>query len=294
MNIQDKTFLLLEQTGLNWTVKKEELFSNDMKPTESFGVFRNDTNGWLGTVGHRYRPMQNYELAETIIEATESIDLVASDGGVLAKGKKVYLQSQLPDEYIGNSGVKRMITALNSHDGSTQIGFGSTSTVVICENTFFKAYQDVAKIRHTQSYKEKVQTCIHDLKKVLGLDQILMEQFKRMADVELKDEAIERVIRKIFTVDPNLSQENVSTRKFNQVNDFAKALYTEKNLEGNTLWALFNAVTRYTNHVITPVNKDDKLNHLMIGSGYKISNIGFDEIMEYISERTPQNHFILS
>ena len=39
---QEKTFELLQSTGLNWTVKKEELVSKDGKPTESYGIFKSD------------------------------------------------------------------------------------------------------------------------------------------------------------------------------------------------------------------------------------------------------------
>jgi hypothetical protein len=57
---QEKTFDLLEATGLNWTVSKELLTSSDGKITESFGMFRSDNKEWLGTVGNRYKAMQNF------------------------------------------------------------------------------------------------------------------------------------------------------------------------------------------------------------------------------------------
>ena len=57
--MHEKTFNLLEATGLNWTVNKLPLYSKDGLTTESFGIFRNDNNNWLGTVGKRYEEMQN-------------------------------------------------------------------------------------------------------------------------------------------------------------------------------------------------------------------------------------------
>ena len=66
-NLNEKTFNLLEAAGLNWTVSKESLTTIDGKDTESFGIFRSDNKEWLGTVVNRYTPMQNFELAETVI-----------------------------------------------------------------------------------------------------------------------------------------------------------------------------------------------------------------------------------
>lgn len=51
MNLENQTFDLLEQTKTNWTVNKLPLISQEGLSTESYGIFRNDTNLWLGTVG---------------------------------------------------------------------------------------------------------------------------------------------------------------------------------------------------------------------------------------------------
>jgi phage/plasmid-like protein (TIGR03299 family) len=293
MTTQEKTFNLLEATGLNWTVNKAELFSAEGLQTESFGIFRNDNSDWLGTVGKKYVPMQNYELAETIIEATEGVGLTTNKGGMLKGGRKIYLQAALPDEFIGRSGVKRNITALNSHDGSSSIGFGSSSTVVVCENTFYRAYKGLDKFRHFSSASDNIRNAVADLRKALELDQSLMDSFKRMADMEMKDEIVEKVIRKLFAVDPSSSQKEHSSRKVNQINAFASALNKEIQLEGKTVWALFNGVTRYTNHIAAPTGSEKKSEHLMTGAGYKMSNVAYDTIMGWVLENSHKDLIFL-
>jgi phage/plasmid-like protein (TIGR03299 family) len=292
MTKQEQTFNLLEATGLNWSVNKLELFSAEGLQTESFGIFRNDNSQWLGTVGKKYVPMQNWELAETIIEATQGVGLTTNKGGMLKDGAKIYLQAALPDEFIGRSGVKRNITALNSHDGSTSIGFGSSSTVVVCENTFYRAYKGLDKFRHFSSASDNIKNAVADLRKALELDQSLMDNFKRMADMEMKDEIVERVITKLFAVDPSSSQKDHSTRKVNQINAFAGALNKEIQLEGKTIWGLFNGVTRYTNHIASPTEKEKKNDYLMTGGGYKMSNVAYDTIMSWILENTAKKELV--
>lgn len=288
-NLNEKTFDLLEASGLNWTVTKEELLTRDEKPTESFGVFRSDNDQWLGTVGNRYTPMQNFELAETIIQASEGLNLVTTRGGVFSGGKKVFMQVELPKVNIGMGNVERWLTALTSHDGSTSTGFGSTHSVVKCSNIFHRVHKGLDKFRHTESASARVQMAMQDLRKAMQLDNSLMDNFKRMADIELKDEMIESVIRKMFNVDPMIKQDAVSTRKRNQVETFAQSLTTEIHLEGKTLWGLFNGVTRFTNHDSKTFKSiEDKNEYLMSGGGFKTSNVAFNDIMKWVEKHTIQ------
>ena len=76
--------------------------------------------------------------------------------------------------------------------------------------------------------------------------------------------------------------------------DFAQAYNIERDLEGDTLWGLFNAVTRYTNHMASPNDKDRKLDYLMTGTGYNINNVAYDTIMAWIENNTAQKVFTLA
>lgn len=131
MNLQNETFELLEQTASNWTVNKLPLASQEGLPTESFGIFRNDNNLWLGTIGKQYEPIQNFEIAETLIATTDEISN-SHKGGLLNNGKKVFYQTEIDPVAIDKDEVKRYLTILNSHDGSSSIGFGFSNTVVVC------------------------------------------------------------------------------------------------------------------------------------------------------------------
>lgn len=287
-SVQEKTFEILENTGLNWSVKKEALQSISGKPTGSNGIFRNDNGLWLGTVGDRYETFQNSEMVEMIVQASEGIGLSTNRGGMLFNGKKVYVQMTLPDEFVGKSNVKRHLTALNSHDGTSSIGFGSANTVVVCQNTFFKAYGEVEKIRHTQSMKARVENAIKSLRIALGLDEKLMVNYKRMADEQLNDEIVMRVVKKIFNADIDAKQSEVSTRKQNLIKSFSDSVEKSIEEQGKTIWALFNGVTRYYNHVSAPEGEDRKVEYLYSANGARYSNMAFDTIMQYIEENTAE------
>lgn len=293
MTTNEKVFNLLEQTSTNWNANKIELQSIEGHKTGSYGIFRSDNGGWLGTVRDRYEVTQNAALAQLLVEATDSLELEIVKGGMLKGGSKVFYQIGLPDEYIGNSGVKRYLSALNSHDGSTSIGLGSTNTVVICQNTFARAMRELNKVRHTQTSAGRLKVIIDNIREAITADNKMMEQFKRMADITANDEMVERVINKLFRVDAKEDKASeASTRKRNQIMTFAGNLNTEFNLEGKTVWGLFNAVTRYTNHHAAPKEESKKLDYLMLGGGARMSNLAFDELLKYVEGNTAELHFI--
>lgn len=295
MTTEEKTFNLLESTGLNWSVTKQPLFTKLGLETKSHGIFRGAD--WIGTVGERYTPLQNSELAMTIVKASEGVGVDVTKGGELGGGRKVYLQAELPEAFVGRGNVKRYITALNSHDGSTSIGFGSSNTVIYCQNTFHRAYKGLNHFKHTFNAQARIDVAIKDLRLALNLDQQLITNYKRMAELPLKDEAIERVIRKIFKIELSDKPEDATERQKQKVEQFGRAVQKSIEEQGNTIWALFNGVTRYTNHVLPEYLREYRRNSetngenirnesLMSGRGYEISNMGFDEIMAYVEENS--------
>lgn len=287
----ERVFDTLEKTKTNWTVNKLPLVSApDLMPTGSYGIFRSDNNEWLGTVKHRYAAYQNHALVELLLEATDSLNLNVSKGGVLNGGRKVFYQIALPDEHVGNSGLKRYVTALNSHDGSSCIGLGSTNTVIVCQNTFFKAHREVTRIKHHTNAADRLREMAEQIRASITRDETIVTTFKRMAEVQLKDEMIRRVVDAVFKTDGG---KDISQRRKNQVTVFAGNLQTEVNTHGSNIWALFNAVTRYTNHHAAPRSADGKLDYVMNGTGQQLSNLAFNELLEYVDARSWDNELVL-
>ena len=267
--IYNKTFELLTDTKTNWGVTKKPLTCPDGYPTESFGIYRNDNNKWLGTVGKTYEMMQNATLAENIIEASMEIS-EKFRGGELYGGKKVYYQAQLQDEQIANDTIKRYITGLNSHDGSSSIGFGFTNTVVVCQNTFYMAMKEVNRFRHSASAHQRVELAREEIRRTLKAESSLMDNYKRMADTKISSVVTKRVVADLFKFleeDFDKDVKDFSTKKVNDLSKFNKILESELKSHGSTLWGLFNAVTWKTNH--QDVKGDKGLENVMVGTGYR-------------------------
>lgn len=287
ISIEERVFNILEATNTNWSANKLPLVSSpDKYPTGSYGIFRSDNKAWLGSVKDRYLPMQNADLLTFLLQATDMLELEVTRGGCLDGGRRIYYQIELPKEHIGKSDVKRWVTGLNHHDGSRSIAFGSSNTVVVCSNTFHRAYRELQKVRHTGNSYTIVKQLAMDLRERIEADNGLMTTFKRMADIPMRDEMVERVINKLFGVEQDDRISELHGKRRNNIETFADSLTKEIQLEGKTVWGLFNAVTRYTNHHAAPQQDEKKESYLMVGRGAVLSNLAYDELMSYVDQNT--------
>tara|TARA_B100000900_G_scaffold15467_1_gene12254 strand:+ start:4523 stop:5419 length:897 start_codon:yes stop_codon:yes gene_type:complete len=281
MDNNERIFNTLYNTGTAWSVIKEPLFTQDGKQTNSYGLFRSDTNQWLSTVGKRYVPMQNAELAEIMVKIQQRFGGEIK-GRAMGKieGQKIYYQLSLDNYNINGDVLKRHITCLNSHNGSHAIGFGSTNTVISCSNTFHMAMKDLTKFRHTESASKRLEIAVKEFEKALILDENLMLTYKAMNRVPVDQTIIANVMQKVMKINPNDKVAETSTRKKNQLDGFTYALSKEFENKGNTLWGLFNGVTYYTNHI-----ENKGIDNLMTGSGYKKNLIAFKTIEDQLIEK---------
>jgi hypothetical protein len=284
----DQRLDVLNKFDLNWNVVKLPLFSNlgeNVLETNSFGVFRTDTNKWLGTHGKNYTPLQNFDLINTVLTASQDIqdfNLKDVKAGVFLNGRKIYIQLPIQDETIGASKVQRWITALNSHDGSTSIAFGSQQTVIICQNTFYKAYRQLNKVRHNLNMSQKLKSMVEDLNTSLVLDKLMVDVFKSWVDKPITSNQVTAVLNSIVSLDGTEDMTNISTRKDNQIKKINESFETEFATQGENLWGLFNGVTRYTNHNMSPNKSQNAIKEsLTFGQGAKINETAFNQIYAF-------------
>ena len=289
MTTEEIIFEVLEATKLNWTCSKKEIYFNATEDQslvipDKYAVMRSDNNQPLGIVGNQYEFLQNHEMVEVVYNAGKELfdqNLMVKHpwnnastlgnfgniaGGSLRQGKAVFTQLELPDAYVGKSGIKRYISVTNHHDGTKSLGFGTTNQVICCSNTFAIANKELSKIRHTGSMLDRIDEAVISLRRMMLFEEDQIKTFEKASKIDLKKSHIEDVMGILFGKD-NLGKQ-VSTRMQNQATVFAHDLDKSVDEQGSTLWALFNAVTRYTNHSRTAKDKDYSL---MFGTDAKIN-----------------------
>ena len=272
---------LLNKHGLAWSVIEEPLFSQSGLPTTNIGLFRSDNNAHIGTHTSRYNTCQNAELAKLLVYACSPIadlNLEGSRGGEFFGGRKIFFQIPLPNTEIGTTKVNRYLTALNSFDGSTAVALGSCQTVVVCQNTFWKAYRssDISKVGHYATMKSKLESLTEQIHFAMEKDEEQVAIFNKMYEIEINDSDIKFLTHKIFNV---MDEHNIGTRKENRMAKFQNDLQLEFAEQGKNAWGLFNGVTRYTNHSIKENQSfNGKMANVICGTGAKINSLAFEHL----------------
>jgi phage/plasmid-like protein (TIGR03299 family) len=280
---------ILTQAKADWTVTKHPLLGPDGQATPGYGIFRDDNQECLGVVGSKYTPTQNAHMAETLMEAAGRNNVKIERAGMLGKGHKVYFQISLPDVKIGGSDSKRFLTALNSHDGSAPIGFGATNVVVVCANTYFAAMKDMTRIKHTANSNIRLQEIMAKMKTSLDQEERMIERMIEMSKTTISKDAITDDF--LISI---IGGDDETSRTKNRLSMLRAAMTPEFNTHGETAYAMFNAVTRYTNHMLNYKDVEAKRQALMSGVAFRTNQKAFDVIESSFLRTLPTHHSLIN
>jgi phage/plasmid-like protein (TIGR03299 family) len=258
---------VLNQTGLNWKVRLENIQTQSgIILPEHKAIVRDDTNDVLSVRSNSYHPYQNEQLIELLDKVSNQTGLQIHKGGEFKKGARVYVQLKSNDLTLGNDKIEGFLTGINSFDGSTSLAFGPSNITISCQNSFFAAFSQIdTKIRHTSGMEIKIDEICRRLEGTLEDERRLFNQIVELSETRFDDIIKDRVTRKLFDIKPEVNlrdEEQVSSRKSNQLSKFYVDLRGELAQKGDNLWGLFSGVTKYTTH---SVSKNDNTENKMFG-----------------------------
>ena len=242
---------ILNETGLNWTVRTEGLQTTDsgIILPDKIAVIREDKSISIGNHGKGYVPFQNEELLELLFQIASHTGLELHSGGLFKDGGKVFIQMKSDDLRIKNDKVEGFVTGINSFDGSTALSFGTSHNTVSCSNTFWLVYKQMqTKMKHSLNMHPKIDLILENIDKLIKEEKENFRIIERMADVRMSDEVKDLVIRKMFDLTKEEKLDELSTNKKNKLQRFYLDLNGELTTKEDTLWGLFSGVTKYTTH----------------------------------------------
>lgn len=245
---------------LNWDVKKSNLAlaAEDIMPgvmvignplADFKAIQRTDNEDVLSVQKNSYKVFNNSQLIDTAQKIAD-----ASHGEIVGfnefkGGKKVLaiVQSGNNQSQIGGNTIEDYIVIGNSHDGSSGVFIGTSTTLIRCENQFSQIQKEFS-IRHTQSMNLKVDEAVEMYRTYYAARDIMYQEFDAMRHIKLSNLDITAMTDKLFDVVPNEEGE-LSTRKKNTLEQFDNSIIREMNDLGQNMWGYFNAVTHYSTHV---------------------------------------------
>ena len=284
MSQENRTNEVLDQVGLNWTVREEKLLTaSGIEIPSQKAIVRDDTNQVLSVHGDGYYPYQNYQLIELLDKVSQQIGLPIHRGGMFGDGKKVFIQLKSNDLRLGNDKVEGFITGVNSFDGTTSLAFGPSNITISCQNSFFAAFRNLdTKVRHTKNMIMRVDEIARGLEMVVQEEANMFEDIKKMSETRFSKDTQDWVTKLLFNISKEVALENekeLSTVTKNRLIRFDMDMKGELNEKGDNLWGLFSGVTKYTTNSLS---KGDNSENKMFGIYGQRERHIFKELAELV------------
>jgi phage/plasmid-like protein (TIGR03299 family) len=284
MTNQNRTQEVLNQVGLNWTVREESITTESgIIVPKSKAIVREDTNTVLSIHGDGYFPYQNHQMVELLDKVSQQIGLPIHKGGYFGEGEKVYLQLKSNDMKLGGDKIEGYITGVNSFDGSTSLAFGPSNITISCMNTFFAAFRNLnTKVRHTKNMEMRIDDICRGLEMVLEEEKEMFADIKKLSETRFTKETEDWVAKLLFNISREVSlndEEALSTVTQNRLTRFYVDLNGELKEKGDNLWGLFSGVTKYTTHSLS---KEDNSENKMFGTYGNRERHIFKELVELV------------
>lgn len=279
---------ILDSYGLNWTVEKEKLYLPNNLDSGFYGIVRQDNKTCFGTCKDQYETFQNSELLELVNEAAGKLGLNVTKAGSFKAGALVYLQLKTGDlTGIGqnNDTVNKYITALNSHDGSCSLKWGIYNRVVSCQNQIWHLKKTLQNsVKHTTNMQARIREIMRSIEDIQEEEKKIYEFYNKFAEAPIYKKTAEDITKLVLDIDVReTAEKDLTTYQKNRFNDLHAAINSETREKGNTLWGIFNGVTKYTTHYM-PGKEAQRQQSKAIGKGKNIDNNVFNYLVKEVTE----------
>jgi len=282
---------------LNYSIELQRVFTQDGK--EIFGrraTVVTNTKIPLGIVSEAYKIVQNTEAFDFFDSVVGEGKAIYNTAGALGQGERIWILAKLPKNCVIKKvdEVEKYLLLTNSHDGKSSLRMYFTPIRVVCQNTLNMSLKDAADgiaIRHTGDIKLK----ISEAQRALNIATVFYSDFEkvseRMAAKSLKKEDATLYFSQVLKIEDDTKEEDVSSRKKNQVNDLLTLWERGKGNDNpairHTVWTAFNAVAEYTDHFRTVKglvdDKTRKLDSIWFGSGFKMKDRAYQGALALIN-----------
>jgi len=273
---------ILIKNGLDFTIEKIPLTGIDSTGTEIitpyFGLLNSKTREVINTCKIGYTVSQNEDILNMVLKGISKFgnQLSVSKAGSINGGRRVFLQLAIDAKSkVGDDILTRYVTIIDSNDGSTSLSVGIGDEVAHCLNQFFKFYKaGEAKFRHTATIEQKIATIPHLIELALGKSLEQVKIYNKFQSTPLTKALAEKVINDVLSFENLLK---LTARQQIIHDNLMTAIRIEKDYCGDTVWGLFNGITRFTTHMQSvPKRNNGREESLINGTAYNKAMKAFE------------------
>jgi phage/plasmid-like protein (TIGR03299 family) len=259
----------IKASGLNWEVIQYPVFfdasdkDNDAESNmrivpETWANVRSDTQGPLGIVTTRYKPVQNIEAFSFLAEIFGS-EMHFEAAGSMQNGRRVWVLLKIPDFVsVGGDDVGQYAFISNSHDGKGSVVSACTPYRFICGNMIPMATRQakgfdakrVVTIRHTGNIEKKIE----EARTVLDVTVNYYKQFTDLGDAlalqKVSPRKLKMYIENLLPI--NEDQGDRAARNKEEARQVVQSIFRGEGKDGDTsgnapgsFWCLYNAAVEF-------------------------------------------------
>lgn len=264
-----------QETDLLWDVTKQPVIINGNEIDSHYALIRDDNSKVIEIHKQSYNPFFNKEFRLLLdemqkITGFENMKYQQFKDGNIVLG---YLENT-NDVKVNGFNVNKYLVLGNSHDGTKGIFLGTSEIMLRCLNQFGKIVRNNV-IKHTKNNSSK----IDDLKKAYESYfmelEVMTKTYAKMHNVSIDKTLMESLTKRLFDVKEN---EEISTRKTNQIFDFNTSLAKETKELGMNAFGFFHATTHYTTHVL----KGENVVGNLFGTANTLNHKAMSLVMELV------------
>jgi len=279
---------VLGMAKLDYNVVTRPVYDNEGRRIDGYqAVTRESDSHIFSIMGDRYVPMQNIEAFSSLDELGLRYVSAGSFGG------KTFVQAQLPGEIkvAGMDTINKLLTFVNSYDGSVSISLFLTLVRIVCQNTLMMALQRgeyLIRAKHTQTAKLKFKNA-KELFEVVNLQvEGVTKVYDTLIKTPMKLATVDEFLKELF-IGEKVVEANIPTKTLNKM-DRIKFLFENgkgADMHRGTAWGLYNAISEYTDHEANTRGSESKeesrLVSSMFGSGAKLKEESFSKLLELVN-----------
>lgn len=257
----------MRQGGLDWTVTKEQQKSvRTGYPIDSYGVYRDDTDTFLGAVGSIFTPIQNKEqfrFVDSLIESVDGAHYVAA--GSIDGGEQVFCVAEIAAFDVASDGDKyKAFVVFRDYKNSKGSAEARVSLLrEICTNGMHSCVAESAlKFRHTTNVKRRMELAAESIGMIERSYNEIREKLETLGRRRFQDSrTVENVLAQLFPPTPSEIEHNRINNQRNENMLSVSQLFVDNDGgafpdQSGTALALYHSVTNHVDHEKTMRRKD--------------------------------------
>ena len=229
----------------------------------------------LGLVSGVYKPLQNTEAFKFFDPIVDRKTATYETAGALGEGERVWVMAKMPGdiEVVRGDTCQKYLLLANSHTGKGSVIVKFTAVRVVCQNTLTMAMEDgqtAFRVRHSGKVNERLDE-VAEL--IAAANQIYIqaaERFRQLAATKIRDKKMfETYLAALYPKSEPQKEAGTHSPKWDHVMDLFEPA-PDLQIAGvkGTLWAAYNAVTRFEDYrEVKNESQSNRLNRVWFGAG---------------------------